>query len=104
MNRTEGNGLKATPVIEPLIAEDLTKSSHTAEVAQNGGVKQPYVPGKGKPKASLKDNARVLVLGGGIAIVLLWLALSGIPRNQLTANKKPPQAGSSRSRSLLRMA
>lgn len=88
MNRAEGNGFKATPVIEPLIAEDLTKSNHTAEVAQNGSVKQPYVPGKGKPKASLKDNARVLVLGGGIAIVLLWLALAGIPRNQLTANKK----------------
>jgi hypothetical protein len=88
MNRAEGTGFKATPVIEPLIAEDLTKSNHTAEVAQDGSAKQPYVPRKGKPKASLKDNARVLLLGGGIAIVLLWLALAGIPRNQLTVNKK----------------
>jgi type F conjugative transfer system protein TrbI len=28
------------------------------------------------------------VIGGGIAIVLLWLALAGIPPNQLTASKK----------------
>jgi hypothetical protein len=88
MNRAEGNGFKATPVIEPVIEEDLTKSNHTAEVAQNGSAKQPYVPGKGRPKASLKDNARVLLIGGGIAILLLWFALAGIPRNQLTANKK----------------
>ena len=51
MNRAEGNGFKATPVIEPVIEEDLTKSNHTAEVAQNGSAKQPYVPGKGKQKA-----------------------------------------------------
>lgn len=31
------------------------------------------MPGKGKQKASLKHNARVLVIGGGIALVLLWL-------------------------------
>jgi hypothetical protein len=88
MNRAEGNGFKATPVIEPVIEEDLTKSNHTAEVAQNGSAKQPYVPGKSKQKATLKGNARVLAIGGGIALVLLWLVLSGIRRNQLTANKK----------------
>jgi Bacterial conjugation TrbI-like protein len=103
MNRAEGNGFKATPVIEPVIEEDLRKSNRTAE-PQNGSAKQPYVPGKGKQKASLKDNARVLVIGGGIALVLLWLAIAGIPRKPLPTNKtaapgkqqqvpKPPENG-----------
>jgi hypothetical protein len=103
MNRAEGNGFKATPVIEPVIEEDLAKSNHTA-AAQNGSAKQPYVPGKGKQKASLKDNARVLVIGGGMAVVLLWLAIAGIPRKPLPTNKtgapgrlqqapKPPENG-----------
>lgn len=87
MNRAEGNGFKTTQVIEPVIDEDMAKSNHSAE-EQNGSAKQPYVPGKSKQKAALKDNARVLAIGGGIAIVLLWLALAGIPGNQLPTNKK----------------
>src|SRR5471032_1928881 len=86
MNRAEGNGFKATPVIEPVIEEDLGKSNHTAE-AQNGSAKQPYVPGKGKQKASLKANARVLAIGGGMALVLLWLAVAGIPRRPVPTSK-----------------
>jgi hypothetical protein len=103
MNRAEGNGFKATPVIEPVIEEDLRKSNHTAE-SQNGSAKQPYVPGKGKQKASLKDNAWVLVIGGGMALVLLWLAVAGIPRKPVPTNNtaatsraqqapKPPENG-----------
>jgi hypothetical protein len=103
MNRAEGNGFKATPVIEPVIEEDLGKSNHTTE-SKDGSAKQPYVPGKGKQKASLKDNARVLVIGGGIALVLLWLAIAGIPRKSVPTNKtaapgrqqqapKPPENG-----------
>ena len=86
-----------------MIEEDLGRSNRTAE-AQNGSAKQPYVPGKGKQKTSLKDNARVLVIGGGIALVLLWLAIAGIPRKPLPTYKtaatgrpqqapKPPENG-----------
>ncbi|MGB8129602.1 MAG: hypothetical protein WCG81_07395 [Candidatus Angelobacter sp.] len=88
MNGAEGNGYKATPVIEPVINEDLTKTNQPDGKAQNGSAKQPYVPGKGKQRASLRDNARVLAIGGGIAIVLLWLAVAGIPGKPLPTNKK----------------
>jgi hypothetical protein len=103
MNRAEGNGFKATPVIEPVIEEDLGKSNHTTE-SKDRSAKQLYVPGKGKQKASLKDNARVLAIGGAMGLVLLWLAVAGIPRRPVPTNKtadtrrqqqgpKPPENG-----------
>ncbi len=71
--------------VEPVVVEDLGKNNRPVDV-QPDSAKQPYVPEKGKPRPSLKDNARVLVIGGGIALVLFLLAIGGIPR-------KPPSPG-----------
>ena len=82
MNRNEANGFKASGVIEPVVVEDLAKNDRPLD-AQDENAKQPYVPKKGKQKPLLKDNARVLFIGGGIALVLLLFAFSGIPRKPM---------------------
>ena len=87
MNRTEGNGFKANSVIEQVVEEDLGQNNRPVAV-QGEGAKQPYVPEKGRQKASLKDNTRLLVIGGGIALVLLLLAIGGIPRKPLAPGKR----------------
>lgn len=87
MNRTEGKGFKANSVIEPVVEEDLGQNNRSVEV-QGEHAKQPYVPEKGKQKPSLKDNTRVLVIGGGIALVLLLLAIGGVPRKPLASGKR----------------
>ncbi len=93
MNRNEGNGFKASSVIEPVVVKDLGKNNRPVDV-QMDGAKQPYVPEKGKPMPSLKDNARVLLIGGGIALVLLLLAIGGIPRKPLPPATKRSAASS----------
>jgi hypothetical protein len=103
MNRNEVNGFNANSLVEPVVMEDPGKTIRQVEV---GGetAKQPYVPEKAKQKPSLKDNARVLLVGGGIALVLLLLAISGVPRKPLAPLKrsgtssqeqsaKPPDSG-----------
>ncbi|HEX7289382.1 MAG TPA: TrbI/VirB10 family protein [Candidatus Angelobacter sp.] len=87
MKRAEGNGFKGHAVIEPVVEEDLGQTSRPV-AAQEESAKQPYVPEKGKQRASLKDNARVLVIGGGIALVLLLLAIGGIPRKNPAPAKR----------------
>ncbi len=87
MNRSEGNGLKANSVIEPVVEERLGQNNRPVEV-QGEGARQPYVPEKGKQKPALKGNTRVLVIGGGSALVLLLLAIGGIPRKPLVPGKK----------------
>jgi type F conjugative transfer system protein TrbI len=87
MKRAEGNGFKGHAVIEPVAEEDLGQNNQPV-AAQEESAKQPYVPGKGKQRASLKDNARVLVIGGGIALVLLLLAIGGIPRKNPAPAKR----------------
>ncbi len=85
MNRAENNGLKGRPVIEPTVEQDPPRQP--AEV-QGDGAKQPYVPAEGKKKPSLRDNTRVLAIGGGIAAVLLILLVRGIPHQPLSPGKR----------------
>jgi hypothetical protein len=103
MNRNEVNGFKANSLIEPVVVEDPGRNIRQVEV-EGETAKQPYVPEKAKQKPSLKDNARVLLIGGGIALVLLLLAISGVPRKPLAPLKrsgtssqeqsaKPPDSG-----------
>jgi len=103
MNRNEVNGFKTNSLVEPVVVEDPGKTIRQVEV-EGETVKQPYVPEKAKQKPSLKDNARVLLIGGGIALVLLLLAISGVPRKPLAPLKrsgtssqeqsaKPPDSG-----------
>src|SRR5258708_1018718 len=108
MNRAENNGLKGRPVIEPTVEQDPPRQP--AEV-QGDGAKQPYVPAEGKKKPSLRDNTRVLAIGGGIAAVLLILILRGIPHQPLALGKrggvnkqqavKPPDNGATTAYSVL---
>ncbi|MGH9565227.1 MAG: hypothetical protein ACRD4I_04545, partial [Candidatus Angelobacter sp.] len=86
MNRTGANGFKAQTEIEPLVPEDLGKSDRPGAM-QDESAKQPYIP-KLKQKAALKENARVLVIGGGIAFILLLLAIGAIPRKPLALSKR----------------
>jgi hypothetical protein len=86
MNRKEVNGFKANSLIEPVVV-DLGKNNRSVDI-EGETAKRPYVPEKGKQKPSLKDNARVLVIGGGIALVLLLLAISGIPGKPLAPVKR----------------
>ncbi|MGH9571858.1 MAG: hypothetical protein ACRD4F_19615, partial [Candidatus Angelobacter sp.] len=86
MNRTGANGFKAQTEIEPLVPEDLGKSDRPGAM-QDESAKQPYIP-KVKQKAALKENARVLVIGGGIAFILLILAIGAIPRKPLALGKR----------------
>jgi hypothetical protein len=103
MNRNQVNGFKANSLVEPVVVEDPGKNIRQVEV-EGEIAKQPYVPEKAKQKPSLKDNARVLLIGGGIALVLLLLAISGVPRKPLAPLKrsgtssqeqsaKPPDSG-----------
>src|SRR5262245_45714501 len=87
MKKTSGNGFKTQEVIEPPIADHSGQSNRPAET-EIAGVKQPYVPEKTKPPRYFKDNARVLIIGGGIALVLLWLAIRGIPHQTSPRGKK----------------
>jgi len=108
MNRVENNGLKGSPVIEPTVEQDLPQQPSEA---QGDSAKQPYVPADGKKKPSLRDNTRVLVIGGGIAAVLLILILRGIPHQPLAHGKrgdvnkqqaaKPPDNGATAAYSVL---
>jgi len=108
MNRTENNGPKGSTVIEPTVEQD---SPRKPEEAQGDGAKQPYIPADGKKKSSLRDNTRVLAIGGGIAAVLLILILRGIPHQPLALGKrggvnkqqaaKPPDNGATTAYSVL---
>jgi hypothetical protein len=86
MNRNQVNGFKANSLVE-VVVEDPGKTIRQVEV-EGETTKQPYVPEKAKQKPSLKDNARVLLIGGGIALVLLLLAISGVPRKPLAPLKR----------------
>jgi hypothetical protein len=87
MNRNEVNGFKANSLVEPVVVEDPGRNIRQVEV-EGETAKQPYVPEKAKQKPSLKDNARVLLIGGGIALVLLLLAISGVPPKPLAPPKR----------------
>jgi hypothetical protein len=87
MNRNQVNGFKANSLVEPVVVEGPGKNIRQVEV-EGEIAKQPYVPEKAKQKPSLKDNARVLLIGGGIALVLLLLAISGVPRKPLAPLKR----------------
>jgi hypothetical protein len=111
MNRNEGNGFESNSLIEPVVVEDLGKNNRPVDV-EGETAKQLYVPEKAKQKPSLKDNARVLLIGGGIALVLLLLAITGIPRKPLAPIKrsgtssqgqvaKPPDTGANTTGSIV---
>jgi hypothetical protein len=72
MNRIEENGPATAQVAD---AEPARKGESKAPVA---GAKEIYLPFKDKPKPALKYDLRLLVIGGGVVLVLLMLAFSGI--------------------------
>lgn len=81
MNRTEKNGTHGNQVVE----EPSEQPSSNAPPSVNGN--SPFVPQKDKAKPSLKDNGRLLLIGGGIVLVLLLLAFNGISRRSSPVTK-----------------
>ena len=49
----------------------------------------PYVPEKRTSNFSLRDNARVLVMGAGVVLILLLLALNGMTHKSRAVTKSP---------------
>jgi len=72
----------ATPFPEalPMSAPPDATASRTSRGA-------PYVPEKRTPNLSLRDNARVLVMGVGVVLILLLLALNGITHKSRAVTK-----------------
>lgn len=79
MNATEQNGFRETAVVD--------ESSEQASAGTRPSTNPPYLPGRDKRKPSLKDSGRLLVIGGGIALVLLLLAFRGISNRSPSALK-----------------
>ncbi|HVH87772.1 MAG TPA: TrbI/VirB10 family protein, partial [Terriglobales bacterium] len=52
-------------------------------------LKTPYVPEKKNLGSRLGENRRILFLGGGIVLVLILVAFSGISRQPFAAQKSP---------------
>jgi len=88
MKGTDQNGFGSTQVLEekpqPIAAGSPPPST-------NGNT--PFVPPKDKPKSILKENGRLLFIGGGIVLVLLLLAFNGISRHSVPARKDLTAAG-----------
>src|SRR5690349_16544496 len=78
----------ATPFPEalPMSAPPDATASRTSRGA-------PYVPEKRTPNLSLRDNARVLVMGVGVVLILLLLALHGITHKSRAVTKSPVSNG-----------
>src|SRR5690242_14835125 len=74
----------ATPFPEalPISAPPDATASRTSRGA-------PYVPEKRTPNLSLRENARVLVMGAGVVLILLLLALNGITHKSRAGIKSP---------------
>ena len=87
MNTTEHNGFRGTAGVD----ERCEQVSAGTPPSANGV--PPYVPGKDKAKPSLKDNARLLLIGGGIVLVLLLLAFNGISHRSWPARKSSTANG-----------
>lgn len=70
-----------------VVAEDPSKQAGAGQppIAHNN---RPYVPEKEKGKPSLKNDARLLVVGGGIVLVLFLLVFSGISNRRLVPPKR----------------
>ena len=81
MNTTEHNGFRGTASV------DERCEQVSAGTPPNANGIPPYVPVKDKAKPSLKDNARLLLIGGGVVLVLLLLAFNGISHRSLPAQK-----------------
>lgn len=81
MNRIEQNGFIATASMA-----DLQEEVGLGAPDRNG--KAPFVPQKEKPKPSLRDNGRLLLIGAGIVLVLLLLAFNGISHRSSPTRKK----------------
>jgi hypothetical protein len=87
MNRIHENGSRSTEVEE----EPLEQIAGGPPSSANGNT--PYVPPKDKPKPSLKENSRLLVIGAGIVLVLMLLAFSGISRRSAPPSKNTTASG-----------
>ena len=83
MNGIEQNGFGGIQLEEAPAAPAGIK----APTVENG--KQPFVPEKTKSQPSLRENSRLLLIGGGIVLVLLLLAFNGIPRKSSPAKQNP---------------
>ena len=74
MKQNEQSGFPRTELVE-------APSEPFRSDAQPSGVdKPPFLPKKEISEFSLRDNARLFVIGGGIVLVLLLLAFSGISK------------------------
>jgi hypothetical protein len=64
MKKVEENGMPTTPVTEERSAQPGTAAAPVLNKDQ-----QPEAAAQAKPKSRLKENDRLLVLGGGAAIL-----------------------------------
>jgi hypothetical protein len=82
MNRIQENKFETTQVAE---AEPERDRESKASVF---GGKEIYLPPKDKTKPEFKYDLRLLVIGGGIVLVLLLLAVSGISHTAVPAHTR----------------
>lgn len=92
MKQPDNNGLKgiigvAEPKPEPTQAESLAPT----EAAANN--KQPYVPTDDKHQPTLKENARVVMVGGLVALVLVAFVLVRLPKKPTPSSYARNAAG-----------
>jgi hypothetical protein len=87
MKQSEENGLEKTQLAEAgATGIDEARAFPT-------GAKEIYLPTKGKPNPRAKYDAQLLIIGAGIVLVLLLLALSGISHRTAPARASSNDKG-----------
>ena len=79
-----------TPKSAPPSAETVPISAPQDGTSSAASPRTPYVPEKKTPSFSLRENARVLVMGAGVALILLLLALNGVTHKSRSVRSEFP--------------